>query len=76
MDAWPRTAYGGYANWHYLRDKRWAYVAANNGARRRLYDLRHDPGEGRNIARERPELLEELGERVHERAGGRLPVYR
>jgi arylsulfatase A-like enzyme len=71
-----RFAYGGYANWHYLRGERSAYVAANSGAVRRVYDLRSDPGESRDLARERPTLLDELGERVRERTGPRLPVYR
>ena len=71
-----RFVYGGYANWHYVRDKRWAYVAANSGARRRLYDLRRDPGETRNVASERPEVLDELQQRVRDHAGGPLPVYR
>jgi len=71
-----RFAYGGYANWHYLRGDRWAYVAANSGDVRRVYDLRSDPGESRDLARERPGLLDELGERVRERTGPRLPVYR
>ena len=68
-------AYGGYANWHYLRSERWAYVAANSGRGRRLHDLRRDPGERRNVADRHPALLNELEERVRERAGGPLPVY-
>jgi arylsulfatase A-like enzyme len=70
-----RFAYGGYANWHYLRNERWAYIAANSGARRRLHDLRRDPDEKRNVATERPELLDELQECIREQAGA-LPVYR
>jgi arylsulfatase A-like enzyme len=68
-------AYGGYANWHYARTDRWAFVAANTGKGRRLYDLRSDPGERRNVARRHPRLIDELEERVREEAGGRLPSY-
>jgi hypothetical protein len=68
-------AYGGYSNWHYLRGDRWAYVAANTGRGRRLYDLNRDPEEERNVARRHPRLLDELEERVREQAGGRLPSY-
>jgi len=68
-------AYGGYANWHYARTDRWAYVAANTGKGRRLYDLRRDPGERHNLARRHPHVIDELEERVREHAGGRLPVY-
>jgi arylsulfatase A-like enzyme len=75
----PRTprpmAYGGYANWHYARTDRWAYVAANTGRGRRLYDARRDPDETRDIARRHPNVIDELEERVREQAGGRLPSY-
>jgi arylsulfatase A-like enzyme len=68
-------AYGGYANWHYARTDRWAFVAANTGRGRRLYDLREDPEERRNVARGHPHLIDELEERVREAAGGPLPSY-
>jgi arylsulfatase A-like enzyme len=75
----PRTprpmAYGGYANWHYARTDRWAYVAANTGRGRRLYDAKRDPEERRNSARRHPNVIGELEERVREQAGGRLPSY-
>ena len=75
----PRTprpmAYGGYANWHYARTERWAYVAANTGLGRRLYDAKRDPEEHHNIARTHPNVIDELEERVREQAGGRLPSY-
>jgi arylsulfatase A-like enzyme len=68
-------AYGGYANWHYARTDRWAYVAANTGKGRRLYDLRRDPHERHDVARRHPRLIDELERRVRHEAGGRLPVY-
>jgi arylsulfatase A-like enzyme len=68
-------AYGGYANWHYARTDQWAYVAANTGRWRRLYDLKRDPGERNNIAHRHPHLVDELEERVRHLAGGRLPSY-
>jgi arylsulfatase A-like enzyme len=68
-------AYGGYANWHYARTDRWAYVAANTGRGRRLYDLKRDPGERNDVALRHPRLIDELEERVREQAGGRLPSY-
>jgi arylsulfatase A-like enzyme len=75
----PRTsrpmAYGGYSNWHYARTERWAYVAANTGLGRRLYDAKRDPEERHNIARRHPNVIDELEERVREQAGGRLPSY-
>jgi arylsulfatase A-like enzyme len=72
----PRPmAYGGYANWHYARTDRWTFVSANTGRGRRLYDVRSDPAELNNIARRHPNVIDELGERVREQAGGRLPSY-
>ena len=68
-------AYGGYADWHYARTERWAYIAANTGKGRRLYDVRRDPGERHNVARRHPKLIDELERRVRREAGGRLPVY-
>jgi hypothetical protein len=69
-------AYGGYANWHYARTDRWAFVSENRGRGRRLYDLSHDPAEQRNVARRHPRLIDELYRRVARRAGGRPPIYR
>jgi arylsulfatase A-like enzyme len=67
-------AYGGYANWHYARTDRWTYVGANTGKGRRLYDVRSDPGEFNNIARQHPDVIDEFEETVREQAGG-LPSY-
>jgi arylsulfatase A-like enzyme len=65
-------AYGGYANWLYARTDRWALVSENRGRGRRLYDLARDPGEGHNLARRHPRVIDE----VVRRAGGRPPIYR
>ena len=69
-------AFGGYANWHYARTAEWAYVSANSGRGRRLYDLDRDPGERRDIARSRPRRMKELRRAIYRRADGRPPVYR
>lgn len=71
-----RFAYGGYANWHYARSDRWAFVAANSGRGRRLYDLEKDLAESNNLARRHPHLIDQLEGRLRDHAGGRLPVYR
>jgi arylsulfatase A-like enzyme len=72
----PRTmAYGGYSNWHFLRNERWAYVGANTGRKRRVYDLKKDPDERKDVARDHPRLVDELEERVLEQSGGPLPSY-
>ena len=66
-------AYGGYANWHYARTDRWAYVAANTGKGQRLYDLRADPGERRNVARRHRRLVDRVREAREARRGGPPP---
>jgi arylsulfatase A-like enzyme len=68
-------AYGGYANWHYARNDRWAFVSLNDGRGRHLYDLEKDPGEGHNVARRHPQLIDELYRRIVRRAQGRPPIY-
>ena len=68
-------AYGGYADWHYARTDRWAYVAANTGQGRRLYDVRRDPASATTWRGRHPQLIDELERRVRRAAGGRLPVY-
>ena len=69
-------AYGGYSNWLYARTDRWAFVSENRGRGRRLYDLARDPGEGHNLARRHPRVIDELYGEVVRRAGGRPPIYR
>jgi len=44
-----------------LRRGPWKLVRARNGSSTELYDVLADPGERRNLAAERPALVEELG---------------
>jgi len=78
LDDGPRRelAYGGYANWHYVRTDETAYVGSNSGLGRRLYDLERDPGEAHNLAHRHPKRIDRLYRTVVSRAGGTLPVYR
>ena len=69
-------AFGGYANWHFARTAEWAYVSANTGRGRRLYDLDRDPGEVRDIAGRHPRRIDALRRAVFRRADGRPPVFR
>ncbi|HKJ25219.1 MAG TPA: sulfatase-like hydrolase/transferase, partial [Myxococcota bacterium] len=43
----------------------WKYIEGDRDGRRELYDLASDPGETRNLARERPDRAAELRARVH-----------
>ena len=68
--------FGGYANHWYYRDARWAMIADGNNSGRELFDLRRDPGEVNNIAREHLPLLDRLYKRVLRATGlKRLPYF-
>ena len=49
--------------------------ADNRPSHFQLFDLRKDPGEFDNVAREHPQLIRELYATVRDRSGGRLPYY-
>lgn len=68
-------AYGGYKNSFFIRTDRWALSGHNRGADFKLYDLRNDPGERRNVAAKHPRTVRKLFAIVRKRAGGRLPHY-
>ena len=68
--------YGGYANSHFLRSDKWAFIASNRPENFKVFDLHRDPGERENLAARHPRLARRLHERVVEEAGGRLPYYR
>ena len=69
-------AWGGYGNWFFARTERWALTGDNRFRARRLYDLRADPGERRDVARRRPGVVREMTRRFAAEAGRRLPFYR
>jgi arylsulfatase A-like enzyme len=70
-----RHAYGGYSDSHFLRSKRWAYMADNRGERPRLFDLASDPEELHDVAGEHPGLVRDFYETVQAAAEGPLPSY-
>ncbi|MBB4665165.1 sulfatase family protein [Conexibacter arvalis] len=70
------VAFGGYANSYYVRDRSWCLLGRNDGSRRRLFDLRADPGETRDVAAAHPEVVTRMHRRVVQATGGRpLPFY-
>jgi arylsulfatase A-like enzyme len=73
----PKRPYtfGGYSNEFFIRTERWAMWADNRPSHFQLFDLREDPGEFDNVAREHPKLIRELYATVREGAGGPLPYY-
>lgn len=68
-------AYGGYRDSFYIRSRSWALFGENRPGNVRLYDLRRDPGQRRNVAGRHPRKVRELYGEVVRRAGGRLPYY-
>ncbi|HLM10486.1 MAG TPA: sulfatase [Thermoleophilaceae bacterium] len=70
-----RASWGGYSDYHYFRDDRYAFFAENRMRNAHVFDLKHDPGETHDLAPEQPGLARELHERVLEHVGGRLPYY-
>ncbi len=68
--------FGGYANHWYYRDDRWAFIANGNDSGRELFDLHADPGERTSVAKQHPQVLDEIYQRVLHSAGAkRLPYF-
>ena len=68
-------AYGGYGNFSFLRDERWALVVRNDNGWRLLYDLAADPGERTDVATEHPQVGARMWRRLLREVGGRPPRY-
>jgi arylsulfatase A-like enzyme len=68
-------AYGGYGNFSFIRDERWAFVVRNDNGWRLLYDLSEDPGERRDVAMRHPKVTREMWHRLLGEVGRRPPRY-
>jgi arylsulfatase A-like enzyme len=68
-------AYGGYGNFSFIRDERWALVVRNDNGWRLLYDLERDPRERRDVAAARPRVAREMWRRLLGEVGRRPPRY-
>ncbi|MCW4020264.1 MAG: sulfatase [Candidatus Bathyarchaeota archaeon] len=64
--------YGGYV---WCQDEEYAYIANLDGGDVRLYDLREDPEQRRNIADQKPDVCGKMYKRVLTDAGGSLPHH-
>ncbi len=73
----PRRPYstGGYRNTFYIRDDDWSLTADNRLRDFKLFNLRADPGEHRNVARQNPAVVRRLRRAAIRRAGGKPPFY-
>jgi arylsulfatase A-like enzyme len=70
-----RFTYGGYGNFSFVRDERWAYVVRNDDGWRLLYDLDSDPAERRDVAARHPEVTQRMWERLLGEVGRPPPRY-
>ena len=66
----------GYSRYVWSRDEEYVMFSRNDGTEARLYDVRTDPQQTRDLADEEPETVEKMFEEyVLEDAGGSLPTY-
>ncbi|MEX1141649.1 MAG: sulfatase [Thermoleophilaceae bacterium] len=67
--------YGGYANDFFVRDDRWALISDNRMVGRQLYDVRADPGERHDVARDHPDVVTRLRQRMLDDLDAPPPFY-
>lgn len=65
----------GFNNYVWCRDDRYVYMSRNDGAEARLYDVETDPHQLDDVSAARPEVCQEMFQRVLADAGGPLPNY-
>jgi arylsulfatase A-like enzyme len=68
-------AYGGYGNFSFIRDERWALVVRNDNGWRLFYDLARDPKERRDVASKHPRAVRDMWGRLLDEVGRRPPRY-
>lgn len=64
-----------FNNYVWCRDERYVYMARNDGAEARLYDMEADPEQACDIAAASTDVCSEMFQRVLADAGGPLPNY-
>lgn len=64
-----------FGNRVWCRDEDYAYISDLDGNRTKLYDLKKDPEQRINIAKERPDICEKMYARILKDADGDLPHY-
>jgi arylsulfatase A-like enzyme len=66
----------GFNNYVWCRDDRWVYIARNDGAEAKLYDVVADPDHREDLAQQHRDVVALMRQRVVKDAGGEpLPVY-
>ena len=65
-----------FNNFVWCRDDRWVYIARNDGAEAKLYDVVADADHREDVSATRPDVVAEMRSRVVADAGGEpLPIY-
>jgi arylsulfatase A-like enzyme len=68
-------AYGGYANFSFVREDRWKLIARNDKSWNMLFDLKADPHEQRELSKQHPEVVRRLWRLLLEKTHSRPPRY-
>ena len=68
-------AYGGYANFSFVREDRWKLIARNDKSWNMLFDLKADPHEQRELSKQHPEVVRRHWKQLLERTQSRPPRY-
>jgi len=65
----------GMEKYVWVKDNDYAYISETDGTDPRLFDLKSDPGNFVNIAKDNPTVVKEMYEKAVESGGGPLPVF-
>ena len=68
-------AYGGYANFSFVREDRWKLIARNDESWNMLFDIQADPHESRELSKRHPAVVRRLWRQLLETVGSRPPRY-
>jgi hypothetical protein len=59
----------------WVRDERYVLISLTNKSYVRLFDLKNDPGNFKDVAPDHPEIVKEMYEKAVEDAKGPLPLF-
>ena len=65
----------GFRRYVWVRDKRYVLISLTNKSYVRLFDLKNDPGNFKDVAPDHPEIVKEMYEKAVEDVKGPLPLF-
>ena len=65
----------GIGRYVWVKDDHYAYISETDGTHPRLFDLKTDPGNFKDIAAENPKICKEMHQKAEADAGGPLPDF-